>query len=221
MRFFSLLTAFASVSSVVLVNGQSDGTSSADLSTPSGVSAFTTNVVQGALSGLLTSENCYGAPIPPWEPKSQPGWYYGQNPQNVIGYIIPWLLDELICFILELLPFGFHCPNPHAPPPPPTSPWVQTFYNLTGATQASDYMTYGLVDTIADCEAMCLSVSGCAFVNSYDDVNGKNGSPLLTCSLFSTCHNSSDADNRGGQTQPSGLVDFITNSNGFCYEPSN
>jgi len=28
----------------------------------------------------LSSSNHYGAPIPPWEPGCQPGWYYGPNP---------------------------------------------------------------------------------------------------------------------------------------------
>ncbi|KIK68540.1 hypothetical protein GYMLUDRAFT_154451, partial [Collybiopsis luxurians FD-317 M1] len=171
-----------------------------------------------ALGGLLTPQNHYGAPIPPWQPNCKPGWYYGQNPGAVLGWVIPWLLDELICEILDLLPFCLHCPKPQ--PPAPKSPWVPTFSNLTGATQASDYLTFGLVDTIEDCQTMCLGVQGCAFINTYHDNNGKNGSPLLTCSLFSQCHDASDADNFGGQTQPDGSVDFITDSDGFCYEPS-
>ena len=51
---------------------------------------------------------------------------------------------------------------------------------------------------------------------AYHDVNGKDGSPLLTCALFSKCHTAADADNRGGQTQPDGSVDFIINSDGYC-----
>lgn len=54
--------------------------------------------------------------------------------------------------------------------------------------------------------------------SAYHDVNGKGGSTQLTCSLFSSCHNSSDADNVGGQTQPDGSVDFIINSDGFCHQ---
>ncbi|KAF8894997.1 hypothetical protein CPB84DRAFT_1782393 [Gymnopilus junonius] len=63
---------------------------------------------------------------------------------------------------------------------------------------------------------MCNSVSGCNFVNAYHDVNGKGGSTQLTCSLFTSCHDASTADNCGGQTQSSGLVDFIIDSDGFC-----
>ncbi|KAE9407954.1 hypothetical protein BT96DRAFT_787797, partial [Gymnopus androsaceus JB14] len=159
----------------------------------------------------LTPANHYGAPIPPWESGANPGWYYGSDAN--IGQEFVWLLDSIICFILDLIPGCLHCPPPN---PPPQNGWDQTFYNLTGATQASDYMTYGLVDTIADCETMCLNVEGCVFVNSYHDVNGKGGSTQLTCSLFTQCHNATDADNFGGQTQPDGSVDFITNSNGFC-----
>lgn len=51
---------------------------------------------------------------------------------------------------------------------------------------------------------------------AYDDVNGKGGSTQLTCSLFTNCHNATDADNRGGQSQPNGSVDFIINSDGWC-----
>jgi hypothetical protein len=82
---------------------------------------------------------------------------------------------------------------------------------------------------------MCETVYGCGFVNStsircptygarvltvsslaYYDVYGKNGSPLLTCALFSYSHTAADADNRGGQSQPDGSVDYIIDSDGFC-----
>lgn len=58
-------------------------------------------------------------------------------------------VSQIICLILEFFPDCLQCPPKNPPPPPPNNPWVQTFYNLTGATQASDYLTYGLVDTIA------------------------------------------------------------------------
>jgi hypothetical protein len=51
---------------------------------------------------------------------------------------------------------------------------------------------------------------------AYYDVNGKDGSPLLTCALFYYSHTAADADNRGGQTQPNGFVDYIIDSDGFC-----
>jgi hypothetical protein len=44
----------------------------------------------------------------------------------------------------------------------------------------------------------------------------QDGSPLLTCSLFTECLTTSTADNCGGQTQADGSVDFIINSDGFC-----
>ncbi|KAJ3483655.1 hypothetical protein NLJ89_g12043 [Agrocybe chaxingu] len=151
----------------------------------------------------------------------------------------------IICKILKLFPWAIQCPKPPHFPPPPNDGYTQTFKNLTGATQAQDYMTFGLVDTIAGtyfsayfmpdcdtaialeldleavasrayCKAMCNNVSGCKFVNTYNDVNGKDGSTQLTCSLFSKCHDSSDATNTGGQTQPDGSINFIRNSDGYC-----
>ena len=52
--------------------------------------------------------------------------------------------------------------------------------------------------------------------SAYYDINGKDASPLLTCSLFSYCHTAADADNRGGQTEPDGSVDYIIDSDGYC-----
>ncbi|KAF5355187.1 hypothetical protein D9756_005310 [Leucocoprinus leucothites] len=102
------------------------------------------------------------------------------------------------------------------PTPTPTNGYIPTFYNITAAVQADDYMTFGLVETVDDCMEMCDNVGGCAFANTYHDVHGKDGSPLLTCALFSKCHGPEDADNAGGQTQPDGSVDFIANSDGWC-----
>lgn len=164
------------------------------------------------LLGINLSEaNYYGAPIPPWNSDAHPGWYSGAHPD-----LFPALtcLSGLVCDILKLLPKCLQCPQ--KPLPPLSDGYRQIFSNLTGATQARDYLTFGLVDTIDLCKAMCNSVSGCKFVNTYHDVNGKGGSTQLSCSLFSQCHNSSDATNLGGQTQPNGSVDFITNSDGWC-----
>ncbi|KAF5366790.1 hypothetical protein D9758_006450 [Tetrapyrgos nigripes] len=168
---------------------------------------------------------------------ASPGWYYGDHPEHldIFKFFIPHLKDSLICKLLDLLPFCLHCPKPyHAPPPPPPpqypphspppppppSPpsdgWKQTFSNLNAATEAYGYLTYGLVDTVDDCKAMCLNVQGCVFINTYHDVNGKNGSPLLTCSLYTGCQGPETAINAGGQSQPDGSINYITNSDGFC-----
>ncbi|KAF8148327.1 hypothetical protein K438DRAFT_1625528 [Mycena galopus ATCC 62051] len=130
---------------------------------------------------------------------------------------------QLLCELLSLLS-GYHCPSPSPPPPPPTPPYgpppppefTQCFSNLTCATQDDSYMTYGLVDTVANCEAMCRSVSGCAFINTYHDVNAKDGSSQLTCALFSECLTQSSAIHCGGQTQPNGTINYITDSDGYC-----
>jgi len=191
MRFSTLFVAAAAV-----------------VSTTSAASVLSGRSIQtSALS--LTADNYYGAPIPPWEPNHTPGWYYGSSIID-IGVTI---LDELLCFILELLgPRCLQCP----PKGPPKDVYVPTFSNYTCAVQASDYLTYGLVDTVADCESMCSTVTNCTFVNTYHDVNGKNGSTQLTCSLFSSCHGEQDADNCGGQTQADGTIDYITDSAGYC-----
>ncbi|KAJ7719078.1 hypothetical protein DFH07DRAFT_1067921 [Mycena maculata] len=192
MRFSTLFTALAVVATGV---------------TATDSSSSSTSVIG------LTAANDYGAPIPPWETGSSPGWYYGQGtpPSGLES-----LADTLICELLELLfPLCLQCPKP--PPKPPSTPeYTLTFYNQTCATQDASYMTYGLVDTVADCETMCDTVPGCTFVNTYHDVNGKGGSTQLTCSLFSTCLTAASNDNCGGQTQPNGSVDFIINSDGYC-----
>ncbi|CAK5262224.1 unnamed protein product [Mycena citricolor] len=166
----------------------------------------------------LTAANHYGAPIPPWEVGCTPGWYYGAG---LIGGVVIPILDGVLCAVLDLLPFVLHCPPPYPPPPPPpNSPpkYRQSFHNLTCAAQDSSYLTYGLVDTVIGCQAMCDAVTGCKFFNTYHDVNGKNGSPQLTCALFSaSCLGASSADNCGGQKQPDGSTDYITNSDGYCH----
>jgi hypothetical protein len=44
----------------------------------------------------------------------------------------------------------------------------------------------------------------------------QNGSPQLTCALFSKCLTADSADNCGGQSQPDGSIDYITDSAGYC-----
>ncbi|KAF8148329.1 hypothetical protein K438DRAFT_1625614 [Mycena galopus ATCC 62051] len=174
-----------------------------------------------ALAGGFTAQNCYGAPIPPWKTGHYPGWYHGSGsaPEG-----ISCILDSLFCELLNLFPFGYHCPSaspphppptpPHGPPPPPE--YTQCFYNLECAAEDDSYITYGLVDTVADCEAMCRSVSGCTFMNRECIPFNFNGSPQLTCALFSKCLTESCATNCGGQSQSDGTTDYITNSEGYC-----
>ncbi|KAK0482716.1 hypothetical protein IW261DRAFT_1050807 [Armillaria novae-zelandiae] len=174
------------------------------------------NSTDPAVADSLTPASSYNAPVTPWEQDATPGWYFGDDPSNLPESFtdLPWLKDSYLCRILEQLNNGLNCPT--TLPTPSSDGYHQTFSNLTGATQAGDYMTFGLVETVEACKAMCDNVNGCAFVNAYHDVNGKDGSPLLSCSLFTQCHSSSDAINRGGQSQPDGSIDFITNSDGYC-----
>ncbi|KAF7335907.1 hypothetical protein MSAN_02327900 [Mycena sanguinolenta] len=178
--------------------------------------AATTNFSSAsvALAGGFTEKDCYGAPTPPWKTGHHPGWYYGSGtaPKG-----ISCVLDSFFCELLNLFPSGYHCPSPppptppHSPPPPAPYTQVKDFYNLECTAQVDSYLTYGLVDTVDDCYAMCNSVSGCTFFNTYHDVNGK-----LTCALFSSCLTAACADNCGGQTQPDGSIDYITQSTGYC-----
>ncbi|KAJ7489324.1 hypothetical protein FB451DRAFT_1362239 [Mycena latifolia] len=182
------------------------------VATGASATSFSSASITSAIG--LTAQNHYGAPIPPWKVGHYPGWYYGKgtSPKG-----IACILEGLLCELLELFPFCLQCPKPpppHNPPPPPE--YSQTFYNLTCAAQDDSYQTYGLVDTVDDCIAMCDSVSGCTFFNTYHDVNGKDGSTQLTCALFTKCLTADSADNCGGQTQPDGSVDYITNSDGYC-----
>lgn len=210
MRLFSSL--IVTIAAAIAVHGTT---------TTTDASLNATDIqAMASLNTQINQDNNFGAPVPPWEQGSKPGWYYGDNPDNVPSFWpgLPWLEDSFLCWILELLDCGFFCPVPpfQPNPPPPNNGYKPVFSNFNCAVQAADYMTYGLVDTVAACMDMCNSVDGCIFINPYHDVNGKNGSPLLTCSLFSKCHTLADADNCGGQTQPDGSVDFITDSAGYC-----
>ncbi|KAF9055012.1 hypothetical protein BDZ89DRAFT_2672 [Hymenopellis radicata] len=196
MRFFTVLTTLAAVS------------------VASASTAASTATLTLELSATLNEENCYGAPTPPWEAGCKPGWYYGDFP-NTLENVCVWLKDSLICELLDLLPLCMHCPNPvQEPPKEPSKPCKGTNYKC--AVQADDYLTYGLVDTIKDCDTMCKGVKGCGFYNTYHDNNAKDGSTKLTCALFKYCHGSKDADNCGGQTQKNGSQNYITESQGFC-----
>lgn len=134
----------------------------------SGVTAspLSINLDVGNLLGFdLSASNHYGAPHPPWVPQAYPGWYVGDHAHNfpelpclsgvsslilIKSNILLTPHTQLICKLLQLLPFNWlHCPVKPPPTPPPTDGYHQTFSNLTGATQAGDYLTYGLVDTIA------------------------------------------------------------------------
>ncbi|KAJ7139257.1 hypothetical protein C8R44DRAFT_727357 [Mycena epipterygia] len=196
MRFSTVFSALAIVVS---------GATAATTYTPASISS----------AAALNAQNHYGAPIPPWEPGHRPGWYYGHGnlPTGVSRN-----LDGLLCELLELFHLGFYCPKsppPHKPPPPPE--YSQTFHNLACAAQDGSYQTFGLVDTVADCQAMCDSVAGCTFVNSYHDNNSAaKDSTQLTCALFTKCLSASSAVNCGHQSQPDGSLDSITKSDGYC-----
>lgn len=125
-------------------------------------------------------------------------------------YIVPIYSNSLE----EAASTSSYAPLP--PPSPPSNGYHSTFYNITAAVQADDYITFGMVETTDDCKAMCDSVKGCGFVNTYHDVHGKDGKPFLSCSLFMLCHTPEDADNRGGQFQSDGTTNFITDSDGWC-----
>jgi hypothetical protein len=183
-----------------------------------------------SIVALLSASNHYGAPSPPEVAGSTPGWYLGDDPASADN--LPWLEDPDLCAALAQSPGSLQCPavvnttptstlpkpsstSTQPPPPPPTGTYTPVFTGLSAAIEAPDYLTYGLVDTVNDCETLCDTVSGCIFINTYHDVNGKDGSPLLTCSLYSQYHNASQATNTGGQTQPDGSVDYITDSDGY------
>ncbi|KAF8966957.1 hypothetical protein BDZ97DRAFT_1806087 [Flammula alnicola] len=145
----------------------------------------------------------------------------------------------ILCKILPYFPHAIQCPHKPPPPPKPTTTkttatstssstssaptptasngYIETFNNITAAVQADDFQTFGLVDTVDGIlHDYVYSVAGCGFINStfiqplFPFTVTIGGSPLLTCSLFTQCHNATDADNFGGQSQPDGSIDFIT-----------
>ncbi|KAJ3787473.1 hypothetical protein GGU10DRAFT_433068 [Lentinula aff. detonsa] len=189
-----------------------------------------------SIVALLSASNHHGAPHPPDHAGSIPGWYYGDDPVSADG--LPWLKDNDLCAVLASTRHALRCPVIQRQPTKtygkrsaeiaaptqhsnfvaydPTPSYYTVFSGLTGAINGPGYLTYGLVDTVDDCEAMCNSVSGCVFVNAYHDVNGKNGSPLLTCSLYSEVNGAEQATNYGGQLQPDGSYDYVTDSDGYA-----
>ncbi|KAJ3746149.1 hypothetical protein DFH05DRAFT_915932 [Lentinula detonsa] len=184
----------------------------------------------------LSASNHHGAPNPPDHAGSIPGWYYGNDPASADE--LPWLKDSDLCATLASTHHTLRCPTIQRQPTKtygkrsaeiaaptqhsnfvaydPTPSYYTVFSGLDGAINGPGYLTYGLVDTVDDCESMCNSVSGCVFVNAYHDVNGKNGSPLLTCSLYSEVNGADQATNYGGQLQPDGSYDYITDSDGYA-----
>ncbi|KAJ7804640.1 hypothetical protein B0H14DRAFT_3486029 [Mycena olivaceomarginata] len=154
-----------------------------------------------ASAGSLTAKNYYGAPTPHGRRVTALAGTTAKDPRPKAS-LASWTTDELRYYS----PWGYQCPS--LPPPPPPSP--------PHTSPPSSQLTYGLVDTVEYCEAMCDSGAGCVFINTYHDVNGKNGSPQLTCALFSKCLTAASADNCGEQSQPDGSIDYITNSNGYC-----
>ncbi|KAF7325806.1 hypothetical protein MKEN_00431300 [Mycena kentingensis (nom. inval.)] len=216
MRFNAVFAAFAVIATGVTAQ------------TPEEFSV-TSDLISSALTFVPPH---YGSPQPPWVPDARPGWYFGNHTPP---FGIFWL-EGLLCKLLDLLPGCLKCPHkPHKPHNPPE--YKPTYYNLTCASQDDSFMTFGLVDTVDDCQDMCDSVPGCTFANSepassleiralnlarlpaaFHDNNatGKGNSTMLTCSLFSKCLGESSADNCGGQGQPDGSIEFITESSGYC-----
>ncbi|KAF7369118.1 Fruit-body specific protein a [Mycena venus] len=188
------------------------------------------------IADSINQNNCYGAPIPPWEVGCSPGWYYGRPEYRPLG--LPCLvdgIDGLLCFVLRLIGLDI-CPHV-APPIPPTVPVGSTtptpppppkgysfdFNNLTCAAEVWPpqlYLTYGIVESIEGCANMCDSIPHCAFANCYHDVNagtGKNNTNKFTCALFTVVLTAKNATNCGGQQQkslPAGTT-YITDSCGL------
>ncbi|KAJ7131204.1 hypothetical protein C8R44DRAFT_871727 [Mycena epipterygia] len=165
-----------------------------------------------SVSAGFNAQNYYGAPIPPWEKGHHPGWYYGHG---IAPIGITYILGGVLCDLFSFLHLGFYCPTalpprpPHSPPYPPPPEYSQVFYDLTCAVQDGSYQTYGYVDTVEECQAMCDSVAECTFFNTYyDSSSAAEKSAQLTCALFTKCLTESYATYCSG--------DYITSSAGYC-----
>ncbi|KAJ7851023.1 hypothetical protein B0H14DRAFT_3662814 [Mycena olivaceomarginata] len=188
-RFTTLFSAF-----VVVATGTT------------GVSAANFSTETIATAAALNPGNFYGAPIRPWNVGHTPGWYYG-NGKAPIGIFS--ILDSVFCGLLDILPF-FHCSKaPHNP-----HPYTRAFSNLNCGCEDGSYLTYGLVEVVEDCQAMCESISGCIFYNTYHDVYAK-GYPQFTCTLYKKVLTAGSASYCGGQHQPDGSINHIINSEGY------
>ncbi|KAJ6543142.1 hypothetical protein B0H19DRAFT_1077153 [Mycena capillaripes] len=185
MRFSTLFPAF-----VVLATGATGVSAVGSGGTGVPAANFSADSITTAAS--LTPQNFYGAPIPP----------VGDKPPSRM----------LFCHLLELIHFGYHCPQPPHNPPP----YTKTYGNLNCASHDGSYQTYGFVDVVADCQAMCDSVSGCISFNTYHDVYGQGPIAQLTCTLYKVPLTVGSASYCGGEHQPDGSTHHIINSDGYC-----
>ena len=102
----------------------------------------------------------------------------------------------------------------------------------TGAATIDNenYLTYGLVDSVQDCIAICNSINNCNFINVYQelesDVKDSYSPGKLTCAAFKACSGTEKATNYGGQSEfqveresrPS-LKSLLTSLHFFFYFP--
>ncbi|KAJ7100686.1 hypothetical protein B0H15DRAFT_927357 [Mycena belliarum] len=193
----------------------------------------------------IRPDNHYGAPIPPWQPNSVPGWYFGRPQYAPSGLVclvggVGHLLFRLLCDILELLLGCGFCPNkaPPIPPPPPppvgpTTPtptppetpdgYTNQYANKTCASETwpiENYLTFGIVESIQGCADMCDKVVKCIFFNSYHDVNagaGKAYTTKLTCALFAVVVPAANATNCGNQQQQGHPVGVTQITDSYAY----
>lgn len=83
LRFSSIAMRFTALCAIVTAAVTSvGGVPTASTVRSTDISLDLGGLFGGGLFGGadLSSSNHYGAPIPPWEPGCQPGWYYGPNP---------------------------------------------------------------------------------------------------------------------------------------------
>ncbi len=157
MRFSPLLITFAAA---ILVRGADNDTIVGN----STVSLNATDIqILANITANLTAEEYYGAAIPPWDDDGTPGWYYGDYPEYLGNLTLPWLKDgvstialafpyipliqvlsQRVCWYLDLSKSGYWCPDPESS----GDGYTKEFSNCTGAVEGSDYLTYGLVDTV-------------------------------------------------------------------------
>ncbi|KAJ6543129.1 hypothetical protein B0H19DRAFT_1077140 [Mycena capillaripes] len=127
------------------------------------------------------------------------------------------VLDSVFCHLLELIHFGYHCPQPPHNPPP----FTKTYGNLNCASEHDSYQTYGFVEVVAGHVRLSLRMhllqqKQLNFKIAYHDVYGQGSVAQLTCTLYKVPLTVGSASYCGGEHQPDGSTHHIINSDGYC-----
>ncbi|THU77947.1 hypothetical protein K435DRAFT_811986 [Dendrothele bispora CBS 962.96] len=179
----------AFLTTFIVVALSSPNVSAAPAPEPAPVAETGTTFVTRADANLephLISSNYYGAPIPPWKKGYHPGWYYGNSYDVAKHYGFGFVFPYLKDVIICKL-YDLLPSIFHCPgyQYPPFHPKPPPPEYPYGVPPPPQWWRW----LGSDCKLMCTYVDRCSFINN--------------------------AINKGGQTQPGGSINFITDGAGY------